>query len=107
MAVYLIHSTVPLTRASGREVRHYLGYTPDGGLEARIAAHRAGRKSARVVQEFLRHGAELIVGNYWEGLSPLDERRMKRNGHLERKCLQCQANELMSQLADLNGTDTR
>jgi hypothetical protein len=106
MAVYLLHSTVPLARAGGREVRHYLGYTPDGGLAQRLAAHRAGRKSARIVQEFLRQGADLVVGNYWPGLSPLDERRMKANGHLERKCLQCQANELQTKLAVLNGTDT-
>lgn len=104
MAVYLLHSTVPLTRPGGREVRHYLGWTPDGHLEARLEAHNKDRKSAKIVQAFLNVGGELHVGNYWPGLDRDDERRMKRNGHLEAKCLICERNRIAREITRMATT---
>jgi hypothetical protein len=104
MAVYLLHSTVPLVRESGAEVRHYLGYCDEGNLPHRLWEHRTGRHSARIVQAFLQQGGELWLGNYWAGLQRDDERRMKSNGHLESKCLLCQLDELLRMIADRHGT---
>jgi hypothetical protein len=90
MAVYLLHSTVPLVRENGQEVRHYLGWTNDGDFPDRLAAHYENRKSARVVQEFLHQGGELWLGRYWEKLTRHDEKRIKRNGHISSHCRVCQ-----------------
>jgi hypothetical protein len=98
MAVYLLHSTVPLVLPNGREVRHYLGWTGEGNFPRRLKAHLSNHKSARIVQAFLANGGELCLGNYWPGRTPQDERQMKRNGHLEAKCLVCERNQIAHQL---------
>jgi hypothetical protein len=106
MAVYLLHSTVPLVKANGQEVRHYLGYCDEGMAGRRMHEHLTGRHSARVVQAMLNKGATLWLGNYWPGLTRTDERRMKRNGHLESKCLRCELEALKRKIDALDGTDT-
>lgn len=98
MAVYLLHSTVPLVMPDGREVRHYLGWTPDGRFYDRLQAHVNNRKSARIVQAFLAAGGTLCLGNYYAGLDRNDERRMKSAGHISRRCLVCKRNELEREL---------
>jgi hypothetical protein len=104
VAVYLLHSSVPLVRADGREVRHYLGWTGEGCFPRRLEAHHANHKSARIVQAFLLAGGKLCLGNYWPDLTRADERRMKQNGHLEAKCLLCQIHRLQRELTALRGT---
>lgn len=104
MAVYLLHATVPLIRPNGSEVRHYLGYTCEGGMTDRLHAHYTNHKSARVVQEFLKQGSELWLGRYWENLTRADERRMKIAGHLANKCLWCQLDALKHRILEDYGT---
>lgn len=89
MGVYLLHSSVPLVRSNGEEVRHYLGWCSPGMFPRRFHEHETNRHSAKVVQAFLAAGGVLSLGNYWPGLTPADEQRMKRNGHLGEKCLVC------------------
>jgi hypothetical protein len=102
MAVYLLHSTIPLVQPSGREVQHYLGCTTDGRFPERLREHYANRGSARVVQAILLGGGELCLGNYWPDRGPAEERQMKRNGHLEAHCLLCRRNELLRQIREMN-----
>jgi hypothetical protein len=102
MAVYLLHSTVPLKRANGAEVRHYMGWTQDGCLPKRIAAHKRNRHSARLVQAFLAAGGELQVGRYWPELDRADESRLKRNGHVAQYCLICKLEELQRVVEEMN-----
>jgi hypothetical protein len=104
MAVYLLHSTVPLIRENGSEVRHYLGWTCEGNMPDRLEAHYENRKSAKIVQEFLRRGGELWLGRYWEGLTRLDEKRMKLNGHISSHCRVCQLIALRDKWIEDMGT---
>jgi hypothetical protein len=100
MAVYLLHSTVPLVLPDGREVRHYLGWTGEGDFPRRLRAHRANHHSAKIVQAFLAAGGELCLGNYYPGLDRTAERQMKRNGHIGNRCLRCQISRLQRELRD-------
>lgn len=95
MPVYLLHSTVPLQRANGQTVRHYLGYCEPGNLLSRWEQHKKGRGSTPVVRAMVARGGRLLMGNYWPTLTRTDERRMKRNGHLSGRCLVCQVREVL------------
>lgn len=99
MAVYLLHSTIPLVLPDGREVRHYLGWTGEGHFPRRLDAHLKNRKSAKIVQAFLGVGGQLCLGNYYPGLTRDDERQMKKNGHIGARCLVCKLNEVHRELA--------
>jgi hypothetical protein len=94
MGVYLLHSSKPLVRSNGEEVRHYLGWCSAGMLPRRLLEHERGRHSAKIVQAFLRLGAELTLGNYWPRKTRHDEVQMKSNGHLSRFCLVCELEQL-------------
>ena len=98
MGVYLLHSSVPLTRSNGEEVRHYLGWCSPGMLPRRLMEHQTNRHSAKVVQAFLAKGAELSLGNYWPRRTRTDEVQMKKNGHLARLCLVCALEVLSREL---------
>jgi hypothetical protein len=102
MAVYLLHSTIPLVLPDGREVRHYLGWTGEGNFPRRLHAHETNHKSAKIVQAFLATGGKLCLGNYYPGLTRDDERQMKRNGHIGSKCLICQRNQLERRLREVH-----
>jgi hypothetical protein len=101
VAVYLLHSTVPLVLPSGREVRHYLGWTTEGGFVNRLRCHIANRHSARIVQAFLAARGELCLGMYWPNLTRHDESRMKKAGHLGDKCMICQAQALERRFVEM------
>lgn len=103
MALYLLHSTVPLVRANGQVVRHYLGFCEEGGLPRRLRQHDGGRKSSRLTKAMLAAGATFLLGNYFPGLTRTDERRMKKNGHLSSKCLVCKLKEAVAALDALDG----
>jgi hypothetical protein len=104
VAIYLLHSSVPLVRANGERVQHYMGWTPEGMFWRRFRAHQQGHKSSKIVQAFLAKGAELRLGNYWPELTRDDEVRMKRNGHLESKCLLCELSRVRRKIDALHGT---
>jgi len=94
MAVYLLHSSVPLKRSNGSPVLHYIGYAPDGQVHRRLDDHLHNKSSSTLVREFLRQGADLLVGNVWTGETYQDEQRRKRMGHLQRYCYVCRLNAL-------------
>ena len=67
--IYLLHF-----ERSYHHARHYLGYTDD--LDARVAAHRAGRGSP-LVAAAVRDGIEFRVAATWPG-DRTEERRLHR-----------------------------
>ncbi len=67
--IYLLHF-----ERSYHHARHYLGYTED--LEARVAAHRAGRGSP-LVAAAIRDGIDFEVAATWPG-DRHPERRLHR-----------------------------
>ena len=104
MAVYLLHSTVPLVKTNGQAVRHYLGYCHEGGFGNRLKEHYANRHSSRIVQAFVGKGGKLWLGNYWPERTRVDERKMKTNGHVSALCLICEIEALERELIDRIGT---
>lgn len=84
--LYLLHFTVPLGRPEPRmSASHYLGWTDT--LEGRLRTHRAGKGPAITVAA-LERGAELVLA--WSKPGTRDqERRMKGNGHFDRRCAVC------------------
>jgi len=94
MAVYLLHSTVPLKNPNGRLIRHYVGHTGEGRFPQRLHEHETKSNGSRLIREFLRVGGVLWLGNYWPGLTLDDERRIKRAGHLSTKCLICEMEDM-------------
>lgn len=89
MAVYLLHSDVPLLRSDGTPVFHYVGWAPDGEVYRRLQDHLRGRNRSVLVQQFLERGATLWLGNHWWGKDREYERRLKLMGHLSRRCYRC------------------
>lgn len=67
--IYLLHFS-----RSYRHARHYLGFTND--LEARLAAHRAGRGSP-LVAAAVRAGIDFELAAIWPG-DRTEERRLHR-----------------------------
>jgi hypothetical protein len=94
MAVYLLHSSVPLLRSDGTPVQHYVGWAPEGEVGRRYHDHLKGRNRAQLVGAFLERGGTLIIGNVWKGRDRDFERRLKSMGHLARRCYQCKMEKL-------------
>lgn len=85
--LYLLHFSSPLGDP-GRprmSARHYLGWAAD--LDTRLAEHRNGA-GARITAAAVRAGIELTCTWTAPGTKN-DERRLKRNGHHERRCPAC------------------
>jgi predicted GIY-YIG superfamily endonuclease len=78
--VYLLHFSAPYRHAA-----HYTGFATD--LEARLAAHRAGR-GARLVEVITDAGLSFTVARTWPGTRAL-ERQLKRRGGARRWCPVC------------------
>lgn len=91
MAVYLLHFDVPLLRSDGTPVGHYVGWAPDGEVTRRLEDHLRGRHPAKLVQALLAQNTEMWVGNHWHGQDRDYERRLKRMGHLARRCYRCKS----------------
>lgn len=87
MACYLLCFSEPLGNER-HQASHYLGYSPDRNLKARIAAHQAG-KGARITQVAVERGITLTVTRIWPGEGRQDERRHKRGAHPGRLCPAC------------------
>ena len=87
--IYMLHSTVPLVRANGVEVRHYLGRCRDDRLLDRLKEHRQGKNSASVVREYRRKGGVLRLVCMWPGGTAEDERALKEYAHFSQWCPIC------------------
>lgn len=91
MAVYLLHSNVPLPRGNGTAARHYLGYAPGGiqGVYKRFALHQEGKADCKITNEFHRRGATLTLVRVWPDGDHVEERRRKRAGRHSDYCPLC------------------
>jgi predicted GIY-YIG superfamily endonuclease len=78
--VYLLHFDRPYRHAA-----HYLGIASD--LEARIAAHRAGR-GARLIEVITAAGIGFVIARTWNGGRDL-ERRLKNRKNSPQLCPIC------------------
>lgn len=83
--VYLIHFEQPF-----RHARHYMGWTPDGRLEARLRKHASGH-GARLLRAVGLAGIAWSCVRVWASLDRHDEARLKRAGGLSRYCPVCRA----------------
>ena len=81
--VYLLHFERPIS--NGHTCQHYLGWCLD--LDARIAAHRAGR-GARLTQVAIERGIDFEVVATWAGDRTV-ERRLKNRKESPRLCPIC------------------
>lgn len=80
--IYLLHFDAPY-----RHARHYLGTAAAGHLEARLAAHAAGR-GARLTQVVAAAGIGWQLARTWPGGRDR-ERQLKRQGGASRRCPMC------------------
>ena len=87
--IYLLHSSVPLTRGHGLNVRHYLGWSTDQNYLRRVQDHQRGRSKVAIVRAFLARGATLTLVKTWKGGGPALERYLKQKGHLDQHCPIC------------------
>lgn len=85
--IYTLHLNHPLGRGGRNGACHYTGWATD--LTGRLLAHRAGR-GARMMAWCAAAGITWHVGALARG-SRAQERRIKRNGHHDRRCWTCQA----------------
>jgi hypothetical protein len=87
--IYTIHLETPLGSGGRNGARHYTGWAHDGGLLARLEAHRRGAGSAMLACAYRRgvrwHVGALRIGNR------IQERRLKRSHGADRWCWTCQA----------------
>jgi len=89
VALYLLHSTVPLVRVGGVEVRHYIGFARDANVMNRVLQHRHSKAHCSITRAFLRAGGRLLLARVWAGATRADERRLKNGGHYEVLCPIC------------------
>lgn len=89
MTVYLIHFSQPIGSPSNPKgkAQHYIGWTPDDNLDARLADHRAGR-GAHITRAAVMAGIELILARTWPG-SRKTERHIKSRKEAPRLCPIC------------------
>jgi hypothetical protein len=79
--IYLLHFD-----RSYHHARHYLGYTDD--LEARLAAHRAGRGSL-LVAAAIRDGIDFQLAATWPGDRAVERRMHRYRNSPRRLCPIC------------------
>lgn len=94
MVVYLLHSTIPLVRSNGEEVRHYLGFTEEWRLHIRLREHRKGYHTTALVREWLKKGAELQCVRLWPNGGLALEQYLKAQGRLDIHCPLCREKAL-------------
>ena len=87
--VYLLHFDRWVGTPGKGGARHYLGWTHPGGLPARMARHQLPQTRVAVLRGLQRVGGGFVVARTWEGETPADEKRRKRNGHLGALCPIC------------------
>lgn len=81
--VYLIHF-----HSRYRHAGHYVGWTEEDNLDARIEEHRRGN-GARLMAVVREAGIDWEVARVWPGYTRKDERRIKNSGHIPRYCPIC------------------
>lgn len=82
--VYLIHFANPYVHAG-----HYIGYSEDRRLGARLEEHRIGR-GARLLQVLARMDVDWEVAQTWPGAGRDFERVLKGRHGASRFCPVCQ-----------------
>ncbi len=87
--VYLLHFTRPVPRQGSQGVRHYLGWVREGNLERRLRQHRQPSPPIALLRALRREGGDFVLARTWEGETPADEKRRKRNGHIGELCPLC------------------
>lgn len=89
--LYQLHFSEPLGDLSRPRMsaQHYLGWAKsESSREARIEHHRRGTSGVAITKAAFDLGIEMHVVWLGEGTRD-DERRMKLNGHHERRCMIC------------------
>lgn len=89
MSVYLLHFERPIGDLNNPrgQAQHYVGFAPDGGVEERVAEHRAGT-GARITAAAAAAGVAMQLVRVWDGGRDL-ERRIKRQKMGPRLCPVC------------------
>lgn len=85
--IYLLHFSTKFKHAG-----HYIGFVEDGGLEERLARHRAGR-GATLLKHVTGASITFVLARTWEGDRKL-ERRIKKHGGASRICPICSSTAL-------------
>lgn len=82
--IYLLHFE---TEVSGK--RHYCGIARAERLDARLTEHASAR-GANLTRRAALSGVTMYLAATTATNDPRSERRMKKNGHLSRRCPLCQ-----------------
>lgn len=90
--IYLLHFDKPIgdRQRPGMSAQHYTGWSKDGKLFDRLDRHAQGN-GASITKWAVEHGIGWTVVMLKDGTRD-DERRLKRNGHHERRCIICRRN---------------
>lgn len=83
LVCYLLHFDPPHGR-----ITHYCGSTFERLLTRRLQQH-AAKRGARLVSAAVEGGSRLALASVWPIFTRYDEMRVKRAGHLRRRCPIC------------------
>ena len=89
-SVYTLHFARPLgdTRDPRGHAQHYTGFSAEGKLAARLAAHEAGTCGVRLVEAFHRAGIPFVVASIEHGVTRARENQLKLQS-AARRCPVC------------------
>ena len=85
--VYLIHFETKLAD----HAQHYIGYTPNGSVEPRLAMHKNGH-GARILAACNEKRIEYTVVRVWPNADRKFERWLKNQKNANRFCPACNPN---------------
>ena len=80
---YLLHFDEPFKHA-----KHYLGWTEEADVTARLAAHAAGH-GANLIRVINEAGHTWRLARTWVAVTRFEERRLKNGGGRSRYCPIC------------------
>lgn len=89
-----------------RHAQHYLGFTQDGRIEARLAEHCSG-KGARIVTAAFEAKCKVFLVRTWPEYGRTHERAFKRASHLKGLCPMCSPQLRSHYLPERRLFDTR
>lgn len=81
--LYLLHFEKPVSGKS-----HYLGYTQDGRLEARLSEHM-NQRGARLTARAVKANVSIYLARVFDGLTTHEEARVKAASHFKNLCPLC------------------
>jgi hypothetical protein len=81
--IYLLH-----LEPAYRHAKHYLGFVEGEDVESRLKEHLRGT-GGRLCAVAVANGCKLELVRTWPNKTRNDERRMKMNAHIPRKCPIC------------------